>query len=133
MKSINRVTSETAVSGISNGFDIAKIITIDMNMFPPEQPFEGFLSLIVVQVSNIQSATKLTLRVCRDDGGDAMIITDTESVLYRGITTTSKGSAIFALNCFVKVGDSPNLYSFIKTDTGSVDVDYIEIVYEGER
>jgi hypothetical protein len=133
MKSINRVTSETAVSGISNGFDIAKIITIDMNMFPPEQPFEGFLSLIVVQVSNIQSATKLTLRVCRDDAGDAMIITDTESVLYRGITTTSKGSAIFAVNCFVKVGDSPNLYSFIKTDTGSVDVDYIEIVYEGER
>jgi hypothetical protein len=133
MKSINRVTSKTSISGVSTAFDIAKRISIDMDMFPPEQPFEGFLSLIVVQVSNIQSTTKVILRVSRDEEGDSMIITDTESVLYRGITTSSKGSAIFALNCFVKVGDSPNLYAFVKSDTGSFDVDYIEMVYEGER
>jgi hypothetical protein len=133
MKSINRVTSSSSVSGVSTSFDIAKRIDIDMDMFPPEQPFEGFLSLIVVQVSSISATTKVTLRISRDEAGDEMIITDTDSVLFRGVTTTSKGSAIFALNCFVKVGDSPNLYAFVKSDTGSFDVDYIEIVYEGER
>lgn len=133
MKTINRVTSKTAVSGVSNAFELSKKIEIDMDMFPPEQPFEGFLSLIVVQVSSISAATKVTLRICRDDAGDEMIITDTDSVLFRGVTTTSKGSAIFALNSFVKVADSPNLYAFVKSDTGSFDVDFIEIVYEGER
>jgi len=133
MKSINRVTSSSSVSGVSTSFDIAKRIDIDMDMFPPEQPFEGFLSLIVVQVSSISATTKVTLRISRDEDGDEMIITDTDSVLFRGVTTASKGSAIFALNCFVKVGDSPNLYAFVKSDTGSFDVDYIEIVYEGER
>lgn len=133
MKSINRVTSKTPITGVSNAFSISKRIEIDMDMFPPTQPFEGFLSLIVVQVSNISATTKITLRVCRDNAGDAMIITDTESQLFRGITTAAKGSAIFALNCFVKVGDSPNLFAFLKSDTGSFDVDYIEMVYEGER
>ena len=133
MKSINRVTSSSSVPGVSTSFDIAKRIDIDMDMFPPEQPFEGFLSLIVVQVSSISATTKVTLRISRDEAGDEMIITDTDSVLFRGVTTASKGSAIFALNCFVKVGDSPNLYAFVKSDTGSFDVDYIEIVYEGER
>jgi len=133
MKTINRVTTESGVSGVSTSFDTNKVLPIDMDMYPPEQAFEGYLSLIVVQVSNISATTKITLRVCRDSEGDECIITDTESVLFRGLTTTSKGSAIFSLNAFVKVGDSPNLYAFVKSDTGSYDVDYIEMVYEGER
>lgn len=44
MKTINRVTSKTAVSGVSNAFELSKKIEIDMDMFPPEQPFEGFIS-----------------------------------------------------------------------------------------
>jgi len=102
-------------------------------MFPPSQSFEGYLSLIVLQVSNINAATEITLRVCRDQEGDQMIITDTISDLYTGITTATKGSAIFALNSFVKVDRAGDLFVFLKTDTGTVDLDYVEMTYQGDR
>lgn len=133
MSSINRVTSRSSVSGIGSSFDTGKRIDIDMQMFPPSQNFEGYLSLIVLQVSNINAATKITMRFTRDQAGDEMIITDTESDLYTGITTATKGSAIFALNSFVKVDRAGDLFVFLKTDTGTVDLDYVEMTYQGDR
>jgi len=62
-----------------------------------------------------------------------MIITDTISDIYTGITTTTKGSAIFALNSFVKVNRAGDLYVFVKVNTGSCDLDYVEMTYQGDR
>ena len=133
MKSINRVTSRTAVNGIGSSFDLAKRIDIDMEMFPPSQHFEGYMSLIVLQLSNINTASEITMRLCRDQAGDQMLITDTVSDIYTGITTATKGSAIFALNSFVKVDRAGDLYAFVKLDTGSCDLDFVEITYQGDR
>ena len=133
MKSINRVTSRTAVNGIGSSFDLAKRIDIDMEMFPPSQHFEGYMSLIVLQLSNINAATEITMRLCRDQAGDQMLITDTVSDIYTGITTSTNGSAIFALNSFVKVDRAGDLYAFVKLDTGSCDLDFVEITYQGDR
>ena len=133
MKSINRVTSRTAVTGIGSSFDLAKRIDIDMEMFPPSQHFEGYMSLIVLQLSNINTASEITMRLCRDQEGDQMLITDTVSDIYTGITTATKGSAIFALNSFVKVDRAGDLYAFVKLDTGSCDLDFVEITYQGDR
>ena len=133
MKSINRVTSRTAVTGIGSSFDLAKRIDIDMEMFPPSQHFEGYMSLIVLQLSNINAATEITMRLCRDQAGDQMLITDTVSDIFTGITTATNGSAIFALNSFVKVDRAGDLYAFVKLDTGSCDLDFVEITYQGDR
>ena len=133
MKSINRVTSRTAVTGIGSSFDLAKRIDIDMEMFPPSQHFEGYMSLIVLQLSNINAASEITMRLCRDQAGDQMLITDTVSDIFTGITTATNGSAIFALNSFVKVGRAGDLYAFVKLDTGSCDLDFVEITYQGDR
>ena len=133
MSSINRVTSRSSVSGVGSTFDVNKVIDIDMNMFPPSQHFEGYLSLIVLQISNINAAEKITMRLCRDSAGDEMIITDTQSDLFTGITTATKGSAIFALNAFVKVGHAGDLHAFVKTDTGTCDIDFVEMTYQGDR
>tara|TARA_A100001201_G_scaffold10901_1_gene14945 strand:+ start:426 stop:833 length:408 start_codon:yes stop_codon:yes gene_type:complete len=133
MKSINRVTSRTAVTGIGSSFDLAKRIDIDMEMFPPSQHFEGYMSLIVLQLSNINTASEITMRLCRDQAGDQMLITDTVSDIFTGITTATNGSAIFALNSFVKVDRAGDLYAFVKLDTGSCDLDFVEITYQGDR
>lgn len=133
MSSINRVQSRSSVTGISSSFEVGKRIAIDMEMFPPSQCYEGYLSLIVLQMSNINACTEITLRVCRDTTGDAMIITDTKSDIYTGITTANKGSAIFALNAFVKLAEAGDLHCFVKTNTGSCDIDFIEMVYQGDR
>ena len=133
MKAINRVTSRASVAGVGSSFNLTKRLDIDMEMFPPSQYFEGYLTLIVLQISNINGASKITMRLCRDVEGDQMIITDTESNIFTGITTASKGSAIFALNAFVKVNHAGDLYVFLKTDTGTLDIDFVEITYQGDR
>ena len=130
---INLVRNTTPITGIGSSFDVNKSFMIDMNMIPPHQPFEGYFSMIIVQVSSISAATKLTIRVCKDSTGNECIITDTLSDLYSGISDSTKGSAIFALNAYTKVHDINDLYVFCKTDTGTITVDYIEITYEGDR
>ena len=130
---IVRVDSVSAVSGIGSSYNVNKIIPINMDMYPPTQAFEGFLSLIVVQMNTINASTEITIRVTTDAEGDKMIITDTKSDIFTGITTGTKGTAIFAMNNFVKLKDTNDLYCFAKTDTGTVTIEYIFMVYEGDR
>ena len=128
----NNVRSPS-VSGIGSAYALSKILTVDMDMFPPSQPFEGKNMLFVVQMSNINSATEITMRVCYDTAGDQMLVTDTKSDIYTGITTATKGTVIFSLNSFVQLTVAGDLHVFCKTNTGTVDIDYVTIMYEGER
>ncbi len=133
--SINLVRG-AATAGISSSFNVAKVIAVDMDMFPPTQAFRGYISMITVQLSNLSAVSKpttLTMRICRDATGDEMIITDTTSNIFYGLTDTSDGTAIFALNGFTGLTDSDDLYCFVKVNQGSCDVDYFEIVWQGER
>lgn len=133
MSSINLVESASQPTSIGTSYDLNKRISIDMDMFPPTQPYEGLLSLIIVQLQNINTATKLTLRICRDQAGDKMIITDTESDIYTGVTTSTNGTAIFELGAYVKLKTAGDLHCFLKTNTGTVDLDFIDITYLGDR
>jgi len=130
---VNLVRNTAGVSAIGSSFDVNKSIMIDMDMIPPHQPFEGYLSMILIQVSSISAATKLTIRVCKDAAGNQCLITDTISDLYTGISDATRGSAIWALNCYAKTYELNDLYIFLKTDTGTVSVDYAEMTYEGDQ
>ena len=82
--SVNLVRG-AAKTGISSSFDVAKVIAVDMDMFPPTQAFRGYISMITVQLSNLSAVSKpttLTMRICRDATGDEMIITDTTSNIF---------------------------------------------------
>ena len=103
---IVRVVNSTGVSGISNAFDVSKVIQMDMGMFPSDAPYRGYVSLIVAQISSISNATTITLRICRDPEGDQCIVTDTASTIFTGLTTATKGSACWALNAFAGVEDN---------------------------
>ena len=123
-------------TGISSSFDVAKVIAVDMDMFPPTQAFRGYISMITVQVSNLSAVSKpttLTMRICRDAAGDEMIITDTTSNIFYGITDNTDGTAIFALNGFTGLNESDDLYCFVKVNQGTCDVDFFEIVWQGDR
>ena len=53
--SIENPRSESAVTGIATSFHLAKIITIDMGMFPPDAAYRGFVSIIRAKFSSISS------------------------------------------------------------------------------
>jgi hypothetical protein len=129
MVMIVRVVNSEGVSGISNSFDVSKVIQMDMGMFPSDAPYRGYVSLIIAQISAIDSATTITIRICRDVLGDECIVTDTASSIFTGLTTSTKGSACWALNAFAGVEDNDQLYCFIKSNNGTFNLDYLEITW----
>ncbi|MAP53285.1 MAG: hypothetical protein CL605_00120 [Altibacter sp.] len=129
MVMIVRVVNSNPVTGITNSFNVEKMIQMDMGMYPETAPYRGYVSLIVAQVSNISDATTITIRVCRDQLGDQCIVTDTTSSIFTGLTTATKGSACWALNAFAGVEENDQLFCFIKSNNGSFDLDYLEITW----
>ena len=110
---ITRVVNSEGVSGITNSFNAEK--------------------KIIAQISALDAATTITIRVCRDPLGDECIATDTASNIFTGLTTATKGSACWALNCFVGVEENDQLYCFIKSNNGTFNLDYLEITWGSNR
>ena len=127
--SIYKPRSESAVASIGTSFDLAKRIEIDMGMFPPTAAFRGFVSIIQIQMSAISSATTSTIRICRDSSGDEALVTDVTSSIFTGLTTSTKGTACFAVDGFLAVEENDKVFCFVKTNAGTVNVDYIEITW----
>ncbi len=127
--SITRAFNETPVTGIGTSFDINKVIEVDMGMFPCDAPYRGYMSLILVQCSAISSATTVTIRICRDSAGDEMIITDTASQLFTGVSTATKGTAAFALNAFASLASTDKVFVFLKSNAGTFTSDFVEITW----
>ena len=126
---ITRAISNVPVLGIDTSFDVTKGFVMDMGMFPDDAPYRGYVSLIVIQLSAISGATNLTIRICRDAAGDEMIITDTTSQIFTGITTATKGTACYALNAFAGLAETDRLHVFCKTNAGSLTADFCEITW----
>ena len=64
-----------------------------------------------------------------DAAGDEMVITDTASQIFTGITTATKGTACYALNAFAGLAETDRLHVFCKTNAGSLTADFCEITW----
>ena len=125
-----RAVYDIPITGVGTSFDVAKGAEVDMGMFPPDQAFMGYVSLIVLQFSSMASTpTTATIRICRDSAGDEMIVTDTTSTIFEGITTSTKGSACFLLNAHVGAANCDQLHVFAKLNNGSATIDFVEITW----
>lgn len=128
--SITRAINASSVAAIGTSFTTAKSFEVDMGMFPDDAPYRGYVSLIVAQLSSIAGgATTITMRICRDAAGDECIITDTASQIFTGVTTSTKGTACYALNAFSSLESTDKVYVFLKTNAGTVTADFIEITW----
>ena len=92
---------------------------------------------LIVQGSTAGSATKLTIAISTDSGGDAIIIPDTEATLALGKTTATDCMAGYAIDLpYVDTsGSGITLYLHYKADAGStLDIDSATLYYtEGVR
>ena len=131
--SIENPRSESPVSGIGTSFDLAKIITIDMGMFPPDAAYRGFVSIIRAQFSSISSATTCTIRICVDTTGDEMLLTDTTSNIFPGLTTATKGTAQWMIDGFLGLPQGDKFHVFLHVNNGSVTADYVEISWANSK
>lgn len=124
---IKKSVDSTQKTSVGTAYATAKKATLPLQM-PSGFPLNFHLEGLFVQVSSISSATKLTVKITTDSGGDEAIVTSTESDLDVGVTTSSDGSAIFKIDLDY-VFDAADIYCFIKTDAGSVSVDSVTLTY----
>lgn len=118
--------NDTARASVGTSYDAAKVHAHAMNTNSARntETFIGWLQLLVVQVSNISSATTLTVRVCRDAAGDEMVVPDVTATISTGITTATDGSIAVSVDApYVNHTNADDLYVFFKTDAGTVTVD----------
>lgn len=130
---LHNPSTNTVVVGVGTAYAAAKKHTIDMKSTRPTGnkniAFKGFLESLIVGAENITGgATKLTLRLCADDGGDFSLVGDVEVELDLGITDPTNASAQVYYDAFPfeNIGDD-NIYIFYKVDAGSADISFAQL------
>jgi hypothetical protein len=125
-------------SNIQSAFQTAKATSITLPATGgPSEAVTVQPNYLVVQGSSIGLATKLTIAISTDSGGDAIIIPDTEATLVLGKTTTTDCMAGYAIDLpYVDItGSDITLYVHYKADAGTtLDIDSCVLYYtEGVR
>lgn len=108
-------------AGIGTGYDLTKKILLQQDVFARSK-IQVHASLLEVQLDNISGATKITCCLSRDAAGDNFVLTETQTNIQSGLTTSSKGTAQIKLDVIIKDLDDNILYLHIKTNAGSISV-----------
>jgi len=115
---------------LGTAFDVNDVHAHDLQagmapLIREKRTFSGVVNGIHVRLTNVVTATKVTIRLCADANGDFTLVPDTEATLVPGVTTANSGCAAFAVNLplFQVLGPTGNgtLYLFAKIDAGSAD------------
>ena len=88
----------------------------------------GIASGLFVFVSSIVSATSLSVVITDDEAGDRPLIPETAATLQTGMTTATKGGAVYQIDIQVYDSREP-VFAWVKTNTGSLTVDEIILTY----
>ena len=92
--------------------------------------YRGKIEGIIVRLSTISSAGRITLRASYDQDGDHTFLPDTEAVISTGLTTATAGSVAyrFELPIITEV-DFSQVFLFFKTDAGTVTVEESRVLW----
>ena len=126
MRSFDYKQSTTTITGLTTNFQMLEVC-----LCTPTSTFLGRIDTITVNVSAISSASVITLAITEDAAGDSHILTDTNSTVFTGKSTATKGAAMWKMDSIVYM-NSNIAYVWLKTNTGTVNVDDVQITFEEE-
>jgi len=84
--------------------------------------------LYVVATTIAAGATSLTIRLCRDAGGDQPVIPDTTATLSTGVTTATSGCCTFKIDLDY-LHSTDDLFCFVRTNLGTCTVTRLELTW----
>ena len=125
--------STGSVSGISNSFDVDKRVEIDLNYSPRTARFIAKVSLISVYCSSLSTSPKadnITIKISEDENGDRYALTDTQTDLSYGSTTSTTATGIIKMDAIVALEKADTVYVHIKTNQGTLTIDEVVITYD---
>ena len=112
----------TAATSIGTSYEAAKASTLVIKAADATTKITPvFLRVLLTSVS---SATKLTMRVTIDSGGDECILPDTQATISTGVTTAGDGMVGYSVNLpwLTTASAAETWYLIVKTDAGTVTV-----------
>jgi hypothetical protein len=85
-------------------------------------PFQGRVEGIHLRLTNVVTATQVTIRLSLDSNGDFTLVPDTVATLAPGITTANSACAAFKVDIPIfQIFGGGTVYLFAKVDAGSAD------------
>ena len=128
--------STNSASDIGNDYDINKKITVDMKFSPSTARFTANVSLINIYCTNLTDTnhpSSIFVSISMDENGNKYVLTETETELQRGMEDDTKATGQIKMNAIVTLNGTHNMYVFIRTDNGTLDVSEIVITYSDQR
>ena len=116
LKSTNTATS------VSTGYDLTKQIRLEIDLFARES-ISILASMLEVKCVNVAGATKITCCISRDTAGDDFVLTETQTDLQAGLTTTSSAKGLINLPVIIRDLNDKILYLHVRTNAGTVDIE----------
>ena len=128
---VNPSTNTTTVTGITTTYAVGRV---HKHTLLPTDPlssakFVNTIQGIYVRVNSISGATSLTCQGSFDAAGDDIWFPNTEGELAIGVTTATKGAAVFEFKLPVHIEVGSDVYLFFKMGTGSCVVDKTTITW----
>jgi hypothetical protein len=124
------IVQASPAPALGTSFSTADVHVHDMTAYLPAfqkdgANFRGIVEGIHLRLTNVVSATKVTVRICADANGDFSLVPDVECPLAAGITTANSACAAVSVGIplfqiFTPPGNG-DLYLFAKVDAGSAD------------
>lgn len=121
-------------ASVGTSFDKAKLHSHDLHENDDGgrsgERYSGKIEGILVQLSAISGAGRITVRGAFDQDFDEMFLPDTEAVISTGLTTATDGSVAYRYELpIVTAVDFSQVFLCFKTDAGTVTVDSSTILW----
>ena len=120
--------STSGTTGIDTAYDTGKAVALQYTKYGKQQ-INVHASMLEVQLTNLSNATKLFATLSRDAAGDNILMTETRSDIQTGITTNTKGCALYRMDVIIRDIQDKTLYLHVRTNTGSCNVDSASLTY----
>ena len=127
--SLSVLGSTNTAAAINTGYDLAKKIALEQDLFARGQ-INIWASMLEVQMINISGATKITCKLSRDPEGDNYVLTATQTDIDVGLTTDTSGTALIRLDVVIRDVNDKILYLHIKTNAGTIDVSSAGLTFQ---
>lgn len=125
-------TNTITVTGVTTTFAVGRVHKHTLLATDPlsSAKYVNTIQAIYVRVNTIGGGgTSLTCKGTFDFSGDDIWFPDTEGTLATGVTTSSKGVAVFEFKLPVHIEVGSDVYLFFKMGTGSCVVDKTTITW----
>ena len=118
---------KTSIGGSLNNSSWFKVV-VDVETYLVK------VNIVAIKMSSVgTNANKLKVKASRDENGDDQIITDTESRIFDGVTTSTTGGASYRFDGIMPANDENQIFLWFQLNDDTATLDQVLLTYETEQ